>query len=65
MVGGVLDACERLVDHERLSHALSELRAHIVISQTTNKSQKGVYQRKGCQRLLTVGFEAWGSVLEH
>ena len=47
MVGGVLEACERLVDHERLSHVLSELRAHIVLSQTTNKSQKGVYQRKG------------------
>ena len=47
MVGGVLEACERLVDLERLSHVLSELRAHIVLSQTTNKSQKGVYQRKG------------------
>ena len=37
MQGGVLDACERLIDRERLSHVLSELRAHIVRGQTANK----------------------------
>ena len=37
MVGGVLDACERLVDPERLSHVLSKLRTHVVLGQTANK----------------------------
>ena len=46
MVDGVLEACERLVDSERLSHVLSKLRAHLVISQTANESQKGGYQCK-------------------
>ena len=47
MVGGLLEACERLVDRERLSHVLAELRAHTVDSQTANESQKGGYQRNG------------------
>ena len=39
---GVLDARERLVDLEGLSHVLSELRTHVVLGQAANKGQTRV-----------------------
>jgi len=40
--GGVLDARERLVDLEGLSHVLSELRAHIVLGQAARERRTEV-----------------------